>query len=96
MAVVESIIESLRDDVRIEMEVNLPQRPFSRIEEFMRRIGGNNHDLAGLHFKGCRANGKSAVAFLDDKDFLVGMLMQPGTAPWGACPPIKKERLVSS
>src|SRR5436305_3489222 len=51
----------------------------------------DNHDLSCPPLKRRRANRKGDGAFLDDKDLLIGMLMQPHAIPWWHVHPNKRK-----
>ncbi len=63
------------------MDIYLPERTRAGIDEFVRRVWWNNRNLPGAGFERFFSDGKGGLALLDDKDFLVGMFMQP----WAIC-----------
>ncbi len=76
-----SILKPVCDELSAGMDVNLPQLSITRIHELMGNARGYNDDLACVRFKRGGAYRESNRAFLYDENFLIGMLMQPYSAP---------------
>src|SRR4051812_45512938 len=81
------VLKPLRDEVLVEVDVNLPQWPVARIDELVRRLRRNNQHLAGVGFYRSRAHCISPPAFLDNHDLCIGVLMQPGATTRGQVHP---------
>jgi hypothetical protein len=64
------------------MDINLAERSRARIDKGVWAAGWHNHDVAGSRFNCRLANGKRDMAFLNDKDFFVGMAMQLWPTSW--------------
>ena len=58
------------------MDVDLTQDCVSRINEAMRRVGGNYHDAAGLHFARFVADRDGGAAFERERHLDVWMRVQ--------------------
>src|SRR6266699_1175016 len=69
------------DNLGTGMNVNLPQRSLTRIDERVGNTSRPDHDMPAIHFERALTHGKSSMTLQDHKDLFIRMLVQSGALP---------------
>src|SRR5215217_4489391 len=77
------IFEPLSDEPLARLYVYLTQPPFARVHELVRHARRHHHDLATSRLDDFVVRRESCGALLHHEDLLVGMPVQPRSAPLG-------------
>lgn len=64
------------------MDINLPQRPITTVDEFVGCVGRRNDDLPRPRFERRWADSIRRHALLNNEDLLIRVLMQPYPLSW--------------
>jgi hypothetical protein len=76
------VFKPLGDEALAQVDINLPQRPLTAIDELVGRVCRGNDDLPCPRFERRCANPISSHALLYNKHLLIRMCMQPYTLSW--------------